>query len=106
MNPKEFLLYYNTSQTQYVVPAQVILDKNCNGYTVLNIGTTVAFCNGIPLNPGVPGTNNGESWSVGGNRGEILAGRLDIGFTGGAGRVVVIQKFYIPEINLPKTFNE
>jgi hypothetical protein len=91
-------LYYNSSYTQYSIPSNIVVDRLCNSYTVINIGTTVMTVNGIPLNPGVPGTNNGESFSLGGNKGEIFTGRIDIGFATGVGLCVVIQKFYTPEI--------
>lgn len=90
------LLFYNASYTQYLVDSSVVIDDFCNGWTVINIGASVMFVNGIPLNPGVAGTNNGESFSVGGNRGEIFMGRIDLRFVGGAGVCVVIQKFYEP----------
>jgi hypothetical protein len=69
---------------------------NTNGFTVINTGTVTALVNGIPLNAGIPGTSNGESFSIGGNYGEIFKGRLDISFpTSGNGQVLVIQKFYL-----------
>lgn len=71
------------------------IDRRCNSWSVLNTGTTVMTVNGVPLNPGVPGTNNGESFLSGGNRGEIFRGRVDIAFAGNAGAAIFIQKIYI-----------
>ena len=95
---KERILFYNTSVVQYQSAASIVVDKYCNGVTVINTGTTVMRANQIPLNPGTPGTNNGESWTFGGNRGEVYSGRIDISFTTGAGSALVIQKIYIPEL--------
>lgn len=102
---KEALLYYNTSQQHYAENASIVVDQLCNGYTVINIGTTVMAVNKIALNPGTAGTNNGESVSVGGNRGEIFAGRIDIAFTGGTGLCIVLQKIYVKSGHKPKTFD-
>ncbi len=95
---KDRVLYYNTIINEYQRAASVVVDKFCNGVTVINIGTSVMRANQIPLNPGTPGTNNGESWTFGGNRGEVYSGRIDISFTGNAGSALVIQKVYIPEL--------
>lgn len=93
---KERILFYNESYTQYRQDGGIVVDPMCNAWTVINIGTTVAHVNGVPLNPGVPGTSNGESWANGGNRGEIFIGRVDLRFDTGAGVVIFIQKFYEP----------
>lgn len=94
MNQHE-ILPYNMVSIQYQQPADIIVDDHCNGYHVINIGTTVCFINKIPLNPGVPGVSNGESISFGGNRGEVFRGRIELEFAGGAGNAVVTQKVYI-----------
>lgn len=87
---------YNFSGQQYSQNQNITLDENCNGITVINNGATAAFLNEIPLNAGVPGTNNGESLTIGGNKGEVLKGRVSIRFAAGVGSsVIVIQKFYI-----------
>ena len=74
MAEKERLLYYNITPVQYQAPSSIVVDQYCNGVTVINIGVAVMTVNGIPLNPGTPGTNNGESYSFGGNKGEIFSG--------------------------------
>lgn len=87
--------YYNFASIQVAENRAVEIDRNCNSISFLNIGTTIATVNGIPLHPGAPGTNNGESFSIPGNAQEIFKGRVDVGFTGGAGLLLVIQKFYV-----------
>lgn len=90
-------MIYNVSVTQYSKNQQAVIDSHCNGWTAINIGTTVVNVKGIPLNPGTPGTNNGESFTIGGNAGEIFKGRVDIEFPTGSGNVLLIQKFYFDE---------
>lgn len=94
--PQETTLFYNVSIQEYQQPSKVIVDKYCNGVTVVNIGATNMRINGIPLAPPVAPQLIGESYTFGGNRNEIFYGRLDIGFTGGTGNCLVIQKYYIP----------
>jgi hypothetical protein len=92
------LIKYNTLYNNYKVNSLVIIDQFCNSWTAINLGTTAATVNGIPLNAGVPGTNNGESFSIGGNISEIFMGRIDVGFPAtGIGNVLIIQKIYLPE---------
>jgi hypothetical protein len=92
----EKILLYNFLYTTYTINCGVVVDPLCNAYTVINIGTSIAYVNGVPLNPGTPGTNNGESISQGGNRAEIFRGRIDIAFDGAKGKIVIIQKIYLP----------
>ena len=88
---------YNVNSQQYNQNGNVSLDIYCNGWTAINIGTTLVTVNGIPLNPGTPGTNNGESFAIGGNEDEIYTGRITLAFSGvGTNNVLIIQKFYIP----------
>lgn len=89
-------LYFNNLSKTIRANTSVIVDPYCNSYTVINLGLTLALANGVPLNAGVPGTNNGESVSFGGNYGEIFKGRIDINFpVGNTGEVLVIQKIYL-----------
>lgn len=76
---------------QYVKP-----DPKCNGWTAINRGTGLAYINGIPLAPpAVPGTA-GDSFSVGGNLGEIWGGDLNISFEPGfTNNLVLVQKYYL-----------
>ena len=94
---KENLLQYVIIQKPQKTNGSVIIEEYANSITIINIGLTIAEVNYIPLNPGTPGVNNGESVSFGGNRGEIFNGRIDIAFPVGAvGSVIVIQKCYLP----------
>ncbi len=70
------------------------IDRLCNSIMVTNIGTTICFVNNFPLHPGVPGTNNGEAFIMGGNQDEIYRGQLQIRFTGNTGAAMVTQKFF------------
>ena len=79
---------------EYTVQRSVVVEKLCNGVTVINKGNTLALWNGLPLNPG-------ESMTIGGNEGEVYVGRVDISFvipTPAPGTpensAWVIQKFY------------
>ena len=99
--------FFNFLNTPIKINAGVVVEDKCNAYTVINLGTSVATVNGITLNPGTPGTNNGESISLGGHEGEIFRGRIDISFVGAKGFVMVIQKIYLPDsfdniFNIPK----
>lgn len=87
---------YNIIVGQYSKNGKINVDSMCNGFTAINIGATLVTVNGVPLNPGTPGTNNGESFSIGGNAGEIFYGDIELFFTGNTGSVLIIQKYYIP----------
>lgn len=92
------ILAFNIIQETVNENASIVIEKYCNGFEVVNTGTTTCFVNGRPLYAGTPGTNNGDSLTVGGNRGEIFTGRLDISFATGAGNAIVTQKIYLPMI--------
>lgn len=89
-----------TFNIQFVVePTYFEISRNCNGVSFVNVGTTLATIENFPINASlVPGAN-GESFNIGGNRGEILGKiQINIGFPVANGRVAVIQKLYnIPE---------
>jgi len=91
----EKTLFYNIVDTTFAGNAKVEVDRLCNGFTVVNTGATNMIVNGVPLAPPVAPQLLGESATFGGNRNEIFYGRIDISFTGGAGRCVVSQKVYI-----------
>jgi hypothetical protein len=93
MDKKE-LLIYNIIPTTYRQNSSVIIQEMCNSVVLINQGTTVATINGVVLNPGTPGVNNGESFTFGGNVGEIFMGRIDISFATGMGNILAIQKIY------------
>lgn len=85
----------------YAANQKVEVDKNCNGFSVVNIGAVAMTVNEIPLAPPVAPALLGEATQFGGNRGEIFIGRIDIAFAGAGGRCIVIQKVYEPRSNLP-----
>ena len=92
---QETALYFNIIPATFRNPASVIMQERCNSFFVINQGTTIAVVNGVVLNPGVAGTNNGESFIFGGNKGELFRGRVDISFPSGTGNVLTIQKVYL-----------
>ncbi len=89
---KNDLLFFWTTRQVVDTGGDVPVPANSNGYVAVNIGTTKAYVNGFPINPPlVPGTN-GESISIGGNFGEILAEQnLEIIFDGAAGNKVFLS---------------
>lgn len=87
---------YNFSVLTYTDSTPVEVDPQCNSLNFINTGATLATVNGIPINPGIAGVSNGESFSIGGNQDEIFKGRIDIDFPNGAGSVTVVQKYYLP----------
>lgn len=85
----EKLLSYNVSVMTFTQNSRVDLDPRCNGVTVKNAGTSTANFNGVILAPN-------ESIAIGGNRGELYTGRVDVSFSGsGTNLINVIQKYYI-----------
>jgi hypothetical protein len=88
----EKLLQYNLSVQVYSVTCEVPVMENCNGFTVRNIGASNAIVMGDTLAPN-------EVKSIGGNRGEIYVGRIDLKFSGaGTNAALVTQKYYM---NIP-----
>lgn len=71
--PAEKLLRYNLNARTFTAPANVSFADFTNGFTVRNTGTTWLIASGILLKPG-------ESFAIGGNRGEIFEGRIDLKF--------------------------
>jgi hypothetical protein len=91
--PVEKLLQYNLSTQVYSKTQEIPVQENCNGFTVRNIGTATVVIMGDEL-----ATN--ESKSIGGNRGEIFVGRIDLKFKGaGTMLCLVTQKYYM---NVPR----
>src|ERR1700684_1395392 len=95
---QERVLFYNISTDTYQGNVSITPDRNLNGFTIKNtapVGGNTVFLNGDPLVPG-------ESKTVGGNRGEIYRGRIDITFLNpavGPSSVVITQKFYVSRDN-------
>lgn len=74
----------------------VDIPDNCNAILVVNIGTVLVTVNGFPLNPPLAPGANGESWTLGGNRGEIIQRKeLDIQFAAAGGLAFVQFKWYV-----------
>lgn len=91
---------WNTVTASYTQSGKVSVVKGCNGYTATNIGDTAVTINGQVLFPSAtPATVLGDSMSVGGNLGEVLAAQqIDVVFAAAPAvtpQVIIIQKFYI-----------
>lgn len=92
----QFIRYNSTGATVYTESIKIKPVANCNGFDVVNTGTTIVNINGRILYPGVPGTNNGDAVTIGGNAGEIYVGNINIVIAAGVGgQCTVDQKFYI-----------
>lgn len=93
----EFIRYNTTGAQPYTIGGFVKRVNNCNGFRAVNTGDEIAFVNDQILYPGVPGTNIGDSVTVGGNYGEIFLGNIKIVFAGGGAQpeVQIDQKFYL-----------
>ncbi len=96
-------LRYEVSITRVVAASNQNFSYNvspfCNGITVKNVdGTAVARVtvnNNVVLQPGDDANNiPGESFSFGGNYGEIYQGRIELKFNNPVGVCLVIEKFY------------
>jgi len=69
---------------------------NCNGLTVTNVGADTVIVDGRTLYPGTVGSIQGDSFTIGGNEGEIYNKRtIVIAFQAAVGPAVeVTQKYY------------
>jgi hypothetical protein len=89
---------YNITVAPYTSSQDVPVVERCNGYTVTNVGDTIAEVNGMVIFPSAtPATDLGDSRSVGGNVGEIYRGNIRLLFRqplGANPAVEIIQKFY------------
>lgn len=88
---KAELREYNVTMLPYNRSGQIDLMKPCNGWTVINQGTTNVMVNGTVV------LAQGQFLAVGGNEGEAYTGFLRLSFasnTDPANNVVVLQKFY------------
>jgi hypothetical protein len=70
---EERLLKYNTTSKVFSKAGNVPIDPRCNGFTIKNNGNTNVIWEDEAIIPG-------DFISVGGNRMEIFAGRVDISF--------------------------
>lgn len=89
---------YTTIAQEFTGNQDVTVDTRCNQWTVINRSTLAVRVNGMPLNPPPAVGLSGESFSVGGNAGEIYTGRIQIVFDPAetAPSVVIVQKIYLP----------
>ncbi len=93
IQPVEFNFVCNTYTRTQIVE----IEKNCNSITVTNTGGCAVTVKGITLYPGTVGSILGDSFSVGGNLGEVLTDRrMEVAFAVGGvtPAVQIIQKFY------------
>jgi hypothetical protein len=62
---------YNISTQVYDGTKHVVVERFVNGFSIHNTGTTDLYFNGDRIQPG-------ESKTVGGNAGEVYAGKIDL----------------------------
>lgn len=97
--PNENKLEFDFSVQFYRTSTPVEISKDCNSLIVVNlsgVGGSVVTVNNFPLNPTLIAGANGESFTIGGNRLEVIKRKtLDIGFIGAPGLCAVIQKWYV-----------
>lgn len=91
-----FRKYDIVTQT-YNASGQKSIPDNCNGYTVVNTGADTVEVDNIVLFPGTVGSIQGDSFTVGGNRNEILQrSNITIMFRALTGpAVTVTYKYYV-----------
>lgn len=86
----EKLLYFNWTTLPYTATKEVTLDPLTNSVTVKNLGTSNVVLQGEDILPG-------DFKVIGGNRLEVIKGRVDISFTGaGTNLAIVTLKYYLP----------
>lgn len=93
----KFLKFDTITQT-YNASGKISVVRNCNGITVTNLGDEAVTVDDRILYPGTPGSILGDSYTIGGNGGEIYNKRiLNIYFAGGGvnPKVEVTQKYYV-----------
>lgn len=89
---KSELRPYDAMPFSYNVSGQIGLQRPCNGWTVVNKGTTNVAVNGIHI------LAPGEFIAVAGNEGEEYTGYLRLSFvsnTDPGNNAIVWQKFYL-----------
>lgn len=97
---KEEMMIYDLLPQVVRGNLSVNVNPYCNSITFINQGNSFAVINNtFRVYPGTIGTNSGETFSLGGNRGEIFRGRIDVAFdiAGGTNILIILQKVYIPE---------
>ena len=97
------MIDYSFRSQDYYETQQVDVDENCNSLTFINKGDTVLNACGVtlmpsPLNVGIGNRNAAESYTVGGNEGEVYKGSALVQFIAPIGAnpcVAIIQKYSI-----------
>ncbi len=92
--------YYTELVSFYTGAKSIIIDKNCAGYTVTNLGDTTATLNQKPLYIGTPGVILGDSYTVLLDQLDIYRGTLDLAFVqpiNAAPLVMVVQYVYMTD---------
>ena len=92
---KEETLFWNIVTGFITRNSSVAVEELCFSVVVVNIGAVAMTVNGIPLAAPVAPSLLGESFTFGAHKKDIFRGRIDVGFTGGAGRCAVIQNVYL-----------
>lgn len=97
-NYQEQLQPYDIIAQTYEAGIEVAVDPNCNEWTAINTGDTLAFVCGIPIKPFPPGHPEltGAAIAIPGNKWEVFRGRIWIVFAAGGvnPQVCIIQKYY------------
>lgn len=92
-------LKYNWFTNTYDSSQQISILENCNSLSITNTGDDTVIINGTKiLYPGTVGTSLGDSFTIGGNQGEVLdEKRITIAFAGVgvAPKVSIDQKVYV-----------
>lgn len=90
---------FNYNTRVYTTSGRVPVAENCNCITFTNTGDTTVTIDDMVLYPGTPGSILGDSRSIGGNEGEILAKKdVVVSFSVPAGAlpaVEITQKYYV-----------
>lgn len=88
---------YSINCQTYQQSLEVPIAVGCNGWTAINNGDTRVTVENIELLPALAPGATGAAIQIGGNLGELYAGRIQILFdqpTGVNPSVQIIQKFY------------
>lgn len=91
------LIKYNWFTNNYTTGGQIAIMENCNSLSFTNVGDTSVTVNNKVLYPGTIGSILGDSFSIGGNQGEIVSEkRVTISFGAGANPILeIVQKVYV-----------
>ena len=75
------------------------VERNCNGFSVTNIGDVIVKVNDQIFYPGVIGVSLGDSRTFGGNELDIYKGKIKVAFqvppAGVNPQIELVQKVYV-----------